>query len=269
MRKLIGFGGCCLVVFLLGILVGIAIDVKQRTNIVRMAVQYDSGEVFVAPFVGDTVEWFQVLKNGSFAQVEADFGNDPSMSPCDPTFNDKPNCHIRKPDHYSDRYYYTCKAPYPCIDPGGGPQSGTRMSFMSADGPQFWSVVSYDFKGVFNLPQKSVAVTAVGEGGASPNLTAGKVIHMRVSCPGNQLTVYGPDGTTNPVNAMPNDQIVWITALNTLIITDNSSLCSGDIRDLAHSGCTINATAKASHTYIASSSDGKCSSVTPTVILPN
>jgi hypothetical protein len=260
MRKLIGFAGCFLVVFLLGILVGIAIDVKQRTNIVRMAVQYDSHEVFVAPFVGDTVEWFQVLKDGTFAQVDADFGSDPSMSPCDPTFNDKPNCHIRKPNNYSDRYYYTCKAPYTCIDPGGGPQSGTRMSYMSADGPQFWSVVSYDLKGVFNLPQESVVVPHVGAPGISPKSIAGSPAHVRVSCPGGTLTVSGPDPTTNPYN--PNGQIIWITNLSQLTITDNSGLCSGDTSNLAQTGCNING-ATGNYTYIVSSTDTTCTTGSP------
>jgi hypothetical protein len=260
MLKSIGFACGCAFVFLLGILAGIAIDAKQRTNIVRMAVQLDSHEVFVAPFVGDTVVWFQVLKDGTFAQVEPDFGNDAAMSPCDTTFNDWPNCHIKKPKHSSDRYYYTCKPPYPCIDPGGGPQSGTRMSYMTVDeGPQFSKVVSYDFRGIFNLPQESFAVPGAGPGGASPKVIAGSPAHVRVSCPGGTFTVAGPDPATKPYK--PNGQIVWITNLSQLTITDNSNLCTNP-GNLAQTGCNITGTT-GNYTYTASSTDSTCTSGSP------
>jgi hypothetical protein len=274
MRKLIGFAaGCCLVAFLLGIIVGVAIDVKQRKNTVRMAVQYDTTEVYVAPFVGDTVEWFKVGQDGTFTQVEADFGNEAWMSPCDPKTSDQFHCRIRKPDHDSDRYFYSCKQPYSCIDPGGGPQSSTGLDYMSADGPQFWPVFFFDLKGVFNLQQNPVAVPVAAEGGISPKGIARTIIHMRVGCPGNTLTVYGPDGkATNSIDATPNDQIVWITALNPLTITDNNHLCSNNSSGLAKTGCIIDANAKESHTYTASSADTNCSSSanssTQTVVLP-
>jgi hypothetical protein len=274
MRKLITPAtGCCLVAFLIGIIVGIAIDVKERKNTVRMAIQYDSAEVYVAPFVGDTVKWFQVMKDGTFTPVKADFGggDDPSMSPCDPAYEwDKPNCHIREPGNYRDRYRYHC-APYPCIDPGGGPQSSTGLDYMSVKGPRFWSVLFFDFKSLFHLQQQSPVAPA---GGAKPKAIVGSPIHMQVGCPSStkKLTVYDQNGNeTNSINAMPNNQIVWDTALNPLTIADNSSLCSGNINDLANTGCIINADAKGSHTYIASSTDAKCSNgnrSTQTVVLP-
>jgi hypothetical protein len=95
---------------------------------------------------------------------------------------------------------------------------------------------------------------------------------MRVDCDGNTLTVYYPDGTTDPIKATPKDRIVWITTLNALTIADKSNLCIGNTSDLAHTGCIIDANAKRSHTHTASSTDAKCSNVnssTQTVVLPN
>ena len=276
MRKLNSFVAVSslAVAFLLGIIAGVAIDVKERKNTVRMAVQYDSSEVYVAPFVGDTVQWFKVAADGSFKQVETDFGGggDPSMSPCDPMTSDKFHCHIRKPDSLRDRYRYHCKL-YTCIDPGGGPQSTTGGDFMEAE-HQFWQILILDIEGLLHLQQTSFAVPGPGgpgTGGITPKAIVGPPISMQVGCPGNKFTVYGPDGTTNPINAMPNNQIIWATTANPLIITDTNSLCSGDTSDLANTGCIINATAKGKYTYTASSTDAKCSSgnsSTQTVVLP-
>jgi hypothetical protein len=228
------------------------------------------------------VQWFKVAANGSFKQVETDFGGggDPSMSPCDPAYNwDKPNCHIRKPDNLRDRYRYHCKL-YPCIDPGGGPQSTTGGDFMEAE-HQFWQILILDIEGLLHLRQTSFAVPGAGGpglGGISPKAIVGTPIHIQVSCPVStkKVTVYDSDGNeivTNSINVTPPNLIVWDTQLNLTIkdTSDTSNLCSGDTSDLAHTGCNIDQNAKGNHTYTATATDDKCSngnSSTQTVVLP-
>jgi hypothetical protein len=208
----------------LGILIGISIDVAIRPNHIQFWVNpVQKLSVRLQP--GDKVEW---LKQDGTPMGISFWGGSPCVgartNPC--TVGNIPD---------TATYLYTCKitqngTSFVCLDPQGGPRSGTT----GRSGPDF-------AVRLLDLIDRSVALISqlfghsLRPGAPGPMPPPERVKTSAVSLP-TQAEVYCDSGVTHvivpngspddPIVASVNQQILWGTSGEGLTITPGASTCS-------------------------------------------
>jgi hypothetical protein len=247
----------CLYFLFIGVLIGISIDAEFRPNHIRFWVN-GIQDLSFAPQPGDKIEWFR-LSTGKPMNITFWGG-----SPCVGAFNPCIVGNIPK----TTTYLYSCKAAddanFNCLDPQGGPRSGTQ----GLEDPGFFIKIFDLIENIFahfsqifsRSPQPGTPEATQNSGSsiATEQAKSGELasketkppakyqpIQAQVSCESGVTHVYVPQQSETAdvaIQASLTQQIQWGTSsANGLTISlPDPSTCSENVSSFSQNGiCTV------------------------------
>jgi hypothetical protein len=269
----------CICSLLIGILIGLSIDLRFRPNHIRIWVD-DIQELSIAPQEGDIIEWLGHVNNDDHIKITFHGG-----SPCAGNPTDANPCTIDDIKGLST-FLYDCKSStvptYVCNDPGVGPKSTTggrlQITGFLRNLVELFRSLLFDLRQVFHVSSRQgnqtaqetsrVALTSKNEMNLAKAALQGTKaavipppIRAQISCGDSSATIVTlVDDTHDPIYASVNQVIKWNTSTGgPYSVTASTSTCSETGSPLPGAICHAQTTG----TYTAYDSDCK-SQTSPT-----
>jgi hypothetical protein len=259
----IKWSGMCFCCFILGFLLGVALDAKYRPNHILLYINPD-GKVSLSPHPGDIIN-FVAFDDKTGANVKVKYTA--NLAPCDKSAAVAPpsTCVYAPFDSGPNLYLFGCTSAkgIPCFDPqygpkcAGCPSTGVRTPFLSKL-LKFLQVLKWDLEAPLGLmtyqqklPQNQSRSTGGSQAGQVQDVTSApppRVQEYVAACYNGAPGVFKvgdtepTDTTKTPIVAEPDDTIslTLYPPPNSYSTSGLKSVCAGGELGSGNPSCKIN-----------------------------